>query len=82
MVILNHLSKILILFQKIKENYLISILDSISRLPKKSIEISIKFKFNEWVYAWNIKKDILTKNINYKITHLIKILFHTDILYT
>ena len=82
MVILNHLSKILILFQKIKENYLISILDSISRLPKKSIEISIKFKFNEWVYAWNIKKDILTKNVNYKIIHLVKILFHVDILYT
>ena len=82
MVIVTHLSKILILFQKFQENYLISILDSITHLLKKSIEISTKFKFNEWVYAWNIKKDILTKNINYKITHLIKILFHTDILYT
>ena len=82
MVIVTHLSKILILFQKFQENYLISILDSITHLLKKSIEISTKFKFNEWVYAWNIKKDILTKNVNYKIIHLVKILFHVDILYT
>ena len=47
MIIVNHLRKILILFQKVKENYFISILDSTSPLPKKSIEISIKFKFNE-----------------------------------
>ena len=47
MVIVTHLSKILILFQKFQENYLISILDSITHLLKKSIEISTKFKFNE-----------------------------------
>ena len=39
------------LFQKVKENYFISILDSTSPLPKKSIEISTKFKFNERVYG-------------------------------
>ena len=47
MIIINHLNKILILFQKVKENYFIFILDLISPLPKKSIKISTKFKFNE-----------------------------------
>jgi len=37
MVITNHLRKILILFQKEKENYFISILDSTSPLPKKNL---------------------------------------------
>ena len=73
--------KNLILFQNVKENYFISILDSTSPLPKKSIEISIKFKFNEWVYGWYIKEDILAKNIDYTIAYLAKISFHVDILY-
>jgi len=46
-VIINHLFKILILFQNVKEKYFISILYLTSPLPKKkSIEISTKFKFN------------------------------------
>jgi len=35
MVILNHLSKILILFQKVKKKYFISILDTTSPLSKR-----------------------------------------------
>ena len=37
MIIVNHLSKILILFQNIKENYFISILYLTSPLPKKNL---------------------------------------------
>ena len=36
-VIVNHLSKILILFQNVKENYFISILYLTSPLPKKNL---------------------------------------------
>ena len=37
MVIVNHLSKILILFQNVKENYFISILYLTSPLPEKNL---------------------------------------------
>ena len=37
MIIINHLSKILILFKNVKENYIISILYLTSPLPKKNL---------------------------------------------
>jgi len=39
MIIVNHLRKILILFQKVKENYFISILDSTYPLLKNLLKL-------------------------------------------